>query len=276
MCLATVPTLALGARGEPPVAHRAPRHHQVALPAPLSGSGVFGKPADPAALQCIDSEVLYCFQGELTALVNPGCFSVPSAGDCASSDSHYMVQYFDPLEYLGDFPGTWRVCEVAWVTNDGDTVWPSVGVVRVPYTAGRFPTTMELESLQVQNVASPGDTAEVVVNLQGANIEFTRDDVLYLALQFPEGGVLTAPLQGPGILAADVPPGDTDANCDFFTVDSGTQWYAPEAACDTCQPPVTGLDWGFALVIEPVTAVEERSWSLIKQLYRSGKVTLKP
>jgi hypothetical protein len=257
--------LAVAAQADAPRAPTASRGERLSLTTPPGEARVLGKSTAASALQCVNSEVLYCFEGALTALVNPGCFDVGQGGDCASSDTHFMVQYFDPVEYLGDFPGIWRVCEVAWITNDGDTVWPSAGVVRTPWDPARFPTTMELESLQVQNIASPGDTAEVVVNLQDANIEFTRDHVLYVALQFPEGGVLTAPLQGPGILADEVEP---NPNCDFFTVDTGATWYAP-AETDP-------LDWGFALVIEPVVAVEEANWSLIKRLYRDQTQTLTP
>jgi len=127
-----------------------------------------------------------------------------------------------------------------------------------PFDNVAFPSAAELQSLQVTNVASPGDTAEVVVDLRSANIEFTVDHVMFMVLQFPQGGVLTAPLAGPGVLADDK---GTDSACDFLTLDTGTTWLSPDGNTDP-------LDWGFAVVIEPVTAVEQRSWGTIKRLYR--------
>jgi len=212
-------------------------------------------------------EVLYCFESQLTALVNPGCFTTGpgQGGDCASHNTHYMAQFFDPVAVLGQFTGSWRVTEVAFLTNDGDTVWPSVGVVLLPWDSTRFPNQMELESLQVKNIASPGDTAEVLVDLRPADIQFTVDHILYMVVQFPEGGVLTAPLVGPGIVADEMPPAP---NCDFFTQDSGGSWFRPN-------PDTDPLDWGFAVVIEPVVAVEENDWGTIKLLYRPGSQAVK-
>ena len=203
-------------------------------------------------------ETLFCFDSLLTAVINPGCFNLPgTGGDCSSSATHFLVQLLDPFETLGDFEGHWRVKEVAFISNDGDTVWPSVGIVRVPFDPIRFPTTEELQNLQVTNVASPGDTSEVVVDLRDANCDFTVDDVLFMVVQFPEGGVLTAPLQGPGVLADEK---GANPECNFLTQDTGTTWASPSM--------LDPLGWGFAVVVEQVVAVEERSWGDVKLLYQ--------
>jgi hypothetical protein len=210
----------------------------------------------------MDSVAMLCFDDVLDQLINPGCFSNPSGGggDCTSSNTHFMAQYFDPFDYLGEFAGTWRVKSLHFISNDGDTVWPSVGIVLQPFDNVQFPTPAELQSLQVTNVASPGDTSEVVVDLRSANVEFTVNEVMFMVLQFPQGGTLTGPLQGPGVLADAQ---GVDSECDFLTLDTGTTWLAPDPVNDP-------LDWGFAVLIEPVVAVEKRSWGMIKQLYRSN------
>lgn len=234
-----------------PTAGKAHRSSRVVLELPFGSTPV---------LSMQDSTLgMFCFDNVLDQVINPGCFTNPAGGggDCTSAATHFMAQFFDPFDYLGDFAGTWRVKEVRFITNDGDTTWPSVGIVRQPFDNIEFPTTAELQALQATNVASPADTAEVVVDLRAANIVFTVDHVFFMVLQFPAGGRLTAPLQGPGILADDK---GVNTSCDFLTLDTGTTWLSPEPTTDP-------LDWGFAVVIEPVTAVEERSWGTIKRLY---------
>ena len=251
LCLLYLPTDSSAAsRGAKPNAPQARLQTQISLEKPMAlsqfRSGLLAE------------ETLFCFDSLLTAVINPGCFAVSgSSGDCSSKSTHYMIQLLDPADALGLFNDTWRVKEVAFITNDGDTVWPSVGIVRIPVTENRFPTSQELQNLQVQNIASPGDTSEVVVDLRSANVEFTYDHLLYMVVQFPEGGTLTAPLVGPGLLADEQ---GSDPLCSFFTQDTGATWYAPLAT--------DPLDWGFAVVVEQVVAIEERAWSNVKLLYR--------
>jgi hypothetical protein len=212
-------------------------------------------------LAAMDSiEVITCFDETLEEIINPGCFNNPGGGggDCVSTAQHFLAQFFDPFDYLGDFTGTWRVREVAFISNDGDTTWPSVGIVLRHFTNAAFPSPADLQALQITNVPSAGDAGEVVVDLTGANIEFTVDNVFYMVIQFP-AGTLSAPLQGPGIIADDL---GTDYNCDFLTLDMGTTWLSPDPINDP-------LDWGFAVVIEPATAVDAQTWSAVKLIYRS-------
>jgi len=181
LCLTHLPASSTAAeRGQSPQAPAVSRTMRITLPMAQELSAIrSGKLAE---------ETLFCFDSLLTEVVSPGCFNLPgTGGDCSSSATHFLVQLLDPFLALGDFTGHWRVKEVAFITNDGDTVWPSVGIVRVPFDPIRFPTSEELQNLQVTNVASPGDTSEVVVDLRDANCDFTVDDVLWMVVQWPEG-----------------------------------------------------------------------------------------
>lgn len=203
-----------------------------------------------------DAIPLLCFDSLLTTVMNPACFTTTSPGDCVSRSQHFFVQYFDPIDYLGADFGTHRVTGMAFITNDGATVFPSGGVVVRPYNPNDFfPTPAELGALQVRNIQSPHDTAVVYLDLQSANLTFTPDDVMFVCLQFPEGGKLRAPFDGPGI-ANDVD--GADSFCDFFTLDSGTEWWEPSV----------NYDWGFELDVEPQPAVEGLTWSQLKVLFR--------
>ncbi len=212
---------------------------------------------------------LQCFDGSQFALLNPGCFvtSSPSqAGDCTSSDSQFLVQYLFPDPAVPQ-----RLRGFGFLSNDKDTTFPSAGALLVPVEGGtlRFPSTSELTHLAVRNVRSTGDTARVFVDLRGENlvIEPGASVALVLVLQFPAGGQLSAPTQGPGIAAeAQVP----DEGCDFFTVDGGQSgvWFAP--AYDPQNPNSLPLEWGFVAAFDPLPlAIESISWSHVKRLYRS-------
>jgi hypothetical protein len=205
---------------------------------------------------------LLCFDSLLTMVINPGCFQTDtSPGDCASHSQHFFVQLFDPIDYFGPtFPGTYRVTRMLFVTNDGATRFPSAGVVVKPYNPQNFfPTPQELANLQITNVQSPHDTAIVSLDLQQADLTFTRDDVLFVCLQFPEGGVLSDVGVGPGIA---VDPLGQNPRCDFLTVTAGTAWYEPASAAN--------LDWGFELDVAEVdtVAVESIPWTRVKIRYR--------
>lgn len=198
-----------------------------------------------------------CFEGPLRALINPGCFQVPSGGgDCVSHAPHYFVQYFFP-----DVVSLHRVRGFGFISNDGATVFPSAGVVVVPANPPglRFPTGTELQNLQARNIPTPHDTAVVYVDLTAANLQFGAGSALAVCLQFPEGGRLTSTGTGPGIAADDTIP---NQGCDYFTPNTGQNWYIPDPADP--EP----LDWGFELVLEPILAVESRTWSAVKAIYR--------
>jgi len=174
-------------------------------------------------ISMLDSfEVLTCFDSTLTELINPGCFAMEGGGggDCNSTEEHFLAQFFDPFDYLGDFTGTWRIREIAFISNDGDTVWPSIGIILRPFTDVGFPSPQELQTLQAKDIASAGDLGEVIVDMRPYDLEFTVDNIFYLALQFPAGS-LAAATQGPGILADDQ---GEDFNCDFLTQDAGATW----------------------------------------------------
>ena len=205
---------------------------------------------------------LLCFDSLLTMVINPACFQTDTTpGDCASHSQHFFVQLFDPIDYFGPtFPGTYRVTRMLFITNDGATRFPSAGVVVKPYNEQNFfPTPQELASLQITNVQSPHDTAIVSLDLQPADLTFTRDDVLFVCLRFPEGGVLSDVGVGPGIA---VDPHGLNPRCDFLTVTAGTAWYEPASAAN--------LDWGFELDVTPLdsVAVEAIPWTRVKLRYR--------
>ena len=212
---------------------------------------------------------LRCFGGTEFALVNPGCFvtSTPAQpGDCGSTSSQFLVQYLFP-----DFPAPQRLRGFGFLSNDGDTVFPAAGALLLPLDGGdsRFPTAGELSKLAVKNVRSNGDTSQVFVDLSSKNlvIEPGNPVALVLVLQFPEGGQLLAPTQGPGIAADRSLP---DEGCDFFTVDAGRSgvWFEPRY--EPLDPQSLPLDWGFVAVFDPIGVdVETLTWSHVKQLYRN-------
>ncbi len=209
-----------------------------------------------------------CFEGFLTAIISPACFIIPNEqpGDCVSTDGHFVVQYLFP-----SFQEPHQITDFGFLSNDGDTVFPSGGVLILPVDNQgfvRFPNANELASLQVSNIPTPADTAVVFVDLVAENLVLNPgDDVaVVVALQFPEGGELTDVAAGPGIAADGEEP---DQDCDFFTIDGGASgvWYSPFH--DPDDPNSIPLDWGFAIAVEPVVAVERRTWTHIKQLYRN-------
>lgn len=236
--------------------------------------------ARPARLEAwVDTDVrfqviaadsmLQCFDGSDFALLNPGCFvtSNPSqAGDCTSSSTQYLIQYLFP-----DPPVPQRLRGFGFLSNDGNTVFPAAGAILIPVQGGnlRFPTANELNQLAVRNVHSHGDTTEVFVDLRDQNliVQPGGGSALVLALQFPDGGQLTAPTQGPGIAAEATAP---DNDCDFFTVDAGRSgvWFEP--VYDPQNPQSLPLEWAFVAFFDPTTlGVEALTWSNMKSLYRT-------
>lgn len=230
----------------------APRPHSTprfAVPRDLAGGG---------------ETSLTCFEDALTTVINPGCFTVPGAGNCQSRASHFFVQYI--------FPGVTTCNEIVgfgFISNDGQTTFPAAGVVVMPDQSPglRFPTAGELTNLQVTNIPTPGDTSVVFVNLENQHLTFGSGQAVVLCLRFPEGGTLVGPALGvgPGIAANDSIP---DQDCDYFTVNTGTNWYIP----DPTDPDP--LDWGFELVYRECTAIEATSWSGLKQLFAPISKTL--
>ena len=221
--------------------------------------------ASPHALLQTDS-TLACFEGYLTALLNPGCFETldpPHTADCVSASSHFMVQYLFP-----DVTVTHKVIGFGFLSNDDDTVFPSAGVLQLPIVQGqvRFPSPAELADLPVKMVETFGDTSLVFVDIEAQNllVQPGANTALVLALQFPQGGDLTAVGVGPGIAAdADYP----ELECDIFTLDGGTIWF--ESVCSPTDPTCEPLDWGFVLLMEPVLPVESITWSQVKNLFKT-------
>ena len=201
---------------------------------------------------------LTCFQDSLTLVLNAGCFSPPAAGDCATQTSHYFIQYITP-----DFTTPHRITAIAFISNDAATVFPNAGVVLIPTADNRFPTPAELGTLQLTNLKATQDLSAIIGDLSTANLTVTSGTDVVLCLRFPAGQQLTAVGVGPGIVVDEVDP---DQNCDFFTIDSGSNWFRP-AENDP-------LDWGFELVLEPVLAVEGKSWSAVKALYGGDRPVL--
>jgi hypothetical protein len=224
----------------------------------------------PAVIAQSETTTVSCFEGQLSVLLNPGCFVTadpPQPGDCISTADHFMVQYLFP-----DWPAgaaSAKILGFGFLNNDADTVYPSAGLIVIPLDnqgRARFPLPEELANLQVQNVGSATDTSEAYVDLSQENIVVDQGAgvALVLALQFPATGELVDVGVGPGIAVdADLP----DQVCDLFTIDAGASWFEPAPCSDTtCEP----LDWGFVLLIEtdPVSA-ENVSWSAVKILYRT-------
>lgn len=196
-----------------------------------------------------------CFDSSLTLALSPGCFrllSPPSGGDCVSHSGHYFIQYFTP-----SFATPQRIAGFGFISNDGATVFPSAGVVRIPTVQNRFPTTTELANLQVRNVQAAHDTAAVIVDLRPFDLRVTSGTDIVIALQFPEGGQLITVGTGPGILVDETNP---DQECDFFTHNGGSSFNTNDVGADP-------LDWGFELILEPVSALAPVSWSDLKRLY---------
>jgi hypothetical protein len=198
-------------------------------------------------------DTITCFQDSLPLLLNVGCFSPPTDGQCRSRSSHFFVQY---MPYTPPGPGQVRVKEVRFISNDGATVFPSVGIVFSLTSENRFPTSNELSNLQVHNVSAGTDFGIVTADLRAANLVIQPQTDIAVCLQFPEGQQLTGAGVGPAILVDDVPPSQ---DCDFLTADTGANWFAP-ASTDP-------LDWGFQIIVEPTVAVEATSWSALKSMY---------
>jgi len=213
---------------------------------------------DGAPRLLADSLFLRCFQDSLTLLINPGCFSPPTAtGDCRTQSTYYFVQYLTPVP---DFPTPYRITHMQFISNDAATVFPSAGVVLIPVAEDRWPTQAELQDLQAHNVQAAQDLGIIDIDLSSANLQVTSGTEVVICLQFPQGQQLTAVGVGPAILVDEVLP---DNNCDFMTITAGanpaTDWYRP-AQDDP-------LDWGFQLIFEPTVAVQGKSWTAMKRLY---------
>jgi len=233
-------------------------------PAQLRNSARLTLP-QPKPLQ-IDS-TLACFEGQLSVLLNPGCFQTeapPQPGDCTSRAQHFMVQYLFP-----DLAVPHQVLGFGFLNNDGETVFPSGGVIPIPIVQGipDFPTTEQLANLQVRNISFPGDTTVVFVDLEASGIILPAgaDVALVVALQFPEGGELVDVGIGPGIATDADPP---DQLCDLFTIDGGETWFEP-APCDPGDPLCEPLDWGFVVLLDPILSLEAVTWTTVKSLYRT-------
>jgi hypothetical protein len=225
------------------------RPHQATVPLASRVESV--RLDEPRRLSAAADTSLTCFEGLLTGVINPGCFNPPTDGSCTSASNQFFVQDIVP-----SFPSPLRVKAFAFISNDGATVFPSAGVVTVPFSDNRFPTPAELAALQVHNVPTPHDTAIVVVDMRPYNIQVSSDTDVYVCLQFPAGGRITGVGTGPGILVDEVAP---DPNCDFLTADSGATFFRPAPASPT--------DFGFEVIFEPLVAIEPVSWSSIKALY---------
>ncbi len=205
----------------------------------------------PRTLAFTDTS-LTCFDGPLSLILNPGCFSPPGAGDCVAHVGQYFIQYITP-----NFSTPQRVKGFGFISNDAATVFPKAGIVLIPTAANRFPRKGELDSLQARNVVTPHDTAVVVVDMRPYNLIVPSGTDVVVCLGFPEGPAPTAVGVGTGILVDDTPP---DQPCDFFTIDGGLTYYT--------NAPSDPLDWGFEVIFEPaITAVEGKSWSEVKTLY---------
>ena len=225
------------------------------------GSSLSLSPARP--MPALQDTFLICFQDSLSAIINPGCFEtiepgLMQPGDCRTRSQHYFIQYYRP-----NFPFKTRVTGLSFLSNDDLTVFPSAGVMVLPVQQGDvvdWPRPGQLDSLQAQNIDTPGDLSLVTVDLHAANIEIPAGNnfAVVAALQFPQGGELTAIGVGPGIAIDQDPP---DQDCDFFTIDGGESgvWFFPTGP----------IDWGFAVFAEPVDAISAVSWTKLKTLYRT-------
>lgn len=223
---------------------------------------------------------LFCFEGFLSGIVNPACFTAPPQQpepDCISSSDHFFVQIQFPA-----YAEPYRITGFGFVSNDGNTVFPSAGIVLLPLDAlgnpTRFPTPEELANLPVKDIATPGDTSVVFVDVSAESLIIGPGDIgVAVALQFPDGGELAGIADGPGILADADPPDQVcfeGACCDLFTLDGGASqdesWYSPvyDPVNFPDDPP---LDWGFVVTVEPAdpVSVEQRDWTHVKRLYRT-------
>ena len=212
--------------------------------------------ASPRRILGSGEQSVTCFEDLLTTVINPGCFTVPGAGNCISQATQYFVQYIFP-----SLTEPYRINGFGFISNDGQTVFPSGGILILPDQPPglRFPTNAELTNLQVRDIPSPGDTSVVFVDLRSAGIHVGPGQAIVICLQFPAGGQLVGPNLGvgPGIAANDSIP---DQDCDYFTVNTGTNWYQPDP--NDPEP----LDWGFEVVYEPL-GVESRTWAGVKGLF---------
>jgi hypothetical protein len=225
------------------------------LPVPSAERGAIFRLDVPRRL-AIDDTSLTCFEGPLTGIINPGCFTPPTSGNCTSTSSQFFVQDIVP-----DFATPRRIAGFGFISNDGATVYPSAGVVLVPFSENRFPTAAELAALQVHNVPTPHDTAIVVVDLRPFNLLVTSNTDVFVCLQFPAGGQITGLGNGPGILVDEVQP---DPNCDFLTADAGASYFRPAVSRPT--------DFGFEALFDTPTAIAPASWSSVKRLYGEPRV----
>jgi len=204
----------------------------------------------------VDDTSLTCFEGVLSGIINPGCFTPPTSGNCTSTSSQFFIQ-----DILPEFTTPRRIAGFGFISNDGATVFPSAGVVVVPFSDNRFPTPAELGALQVHDVPTPHDTAIVIVDLRPFNIIVTSDVDLFVCLQFPASGQISGLGSGPGILVDEVQP---DPNCDFLTADSGQTFYRPAVSRPT--------DFGFEVLFDTPTAIAPATWSSVKRLYGEPRI----
>ncbi len=199
---------------------------------------------------------LVCFDGALTEMTNPGCFSVPgSSGDCTAARSHFVIQVFFP-----ESPGPFRVRHMAFVSVDMSIVFPSAGVIVLPNTPQdpvRFPTPEELANLQARDVGAT-DFDVFQVDLQEHDIWFDGTNAIAVCVQFPAGSLASG--EGPGIAADVTSDSETPCRHDYFTVTAGHgEWW---------RPADDHVDWGFELLVETPTSVQSRGWGVVKRLYR--------
>lgn len=229
--------------------------------------------AQPSPLLQIDS-TLTCFEGFLSQILNVGCF-VPQSTTCTSGPGQFLVQYMFPNVGVPH-----QVLGFGFLSNDAETVFPSGGVLLIPFNAPtppRWPTELELANLQVHNISSATDTSIAFVDLESENliIQPGSNVALVVALEFPASGELLDVGIGPGIVCdGDLP----DQDCDFFTLNGGVDdnsWFAPCGPNDGADvgcpenPPADPLDWGFVVLLDPILSVESATWTQVKTLYRT-------
>ena len=191
------------------------------------------------------SDTLQCYSPPVPWIVNPG--------------QGYAVQYIFPDGQQSD-----RTVEgFGFLNNDGDTVWPSAGVIVIEpdsMSTYRFPTPLELQSLQAGVVPGTADTTVTVIRWPSERVVFPggAPAAVVCVLEIP-ADTLVAVGEGPGFAAANK---DVTA-CSFFTLDGGVTWLEPD-----------DYNWAWAVELAEVvpTSVPEfiahRKWGAVKELYR--------
>jgi hypothetical protein len=170
-----------------------------------------------------------------------------------STTEHYLVKYFEPPT-----SGRYRVegFSLRVIATMGSDVLQAAGVVKTRADVPLFPTSDELQTLQVLRVDGRGMGVDTCVDVAPYDFVLEPGEAAWLVVQFPIASHFI------GVLADVNGPGNTDRGGDYLSRDGGNLWYRPDPTQEIT------YDWAFTPYVSSVARAAGDTWTAYKQLYR--------